>query len=99
VADRTNFSNEEWNLLWEAPVLAPGRVSVSDPSDLIVSLKEAYGGMKSMLEAYEQSHQLEMIDALLFDENSHRRRPSSAERPISTNGGQLASRGFRKRLS
>jgi len=99
MAGRTIFSEEEWNLLWEAPVLLTGRVSVSDPTGLIVSLKEAYCGMNSMLEAYEKSLQLEMIDALLFYENSNRRRPCSKERPISRRASQLASRTVRKRPS
>jgi len=99
MAGRTIFSESEWNLLWEAPVLLTGRVSVSDPTSLIVSLKEAYCGMNSMLQAHEQSLQLEMIDALLFYENSQRRRPYSMERPISSDASQLASRTFRKRPS
>ena len=99
MAGRTIFSEEEWNLLWEAPVLLTGKVSVSDPTGLIVLLKEAYCGMNSMLEAYEQSLQLEMIDALLFYENSHRRRPFRAERPIISQTSQLASRTVRKRPS
>lgn len=69
MAGRTNFSDEEWNLIRVAPVLVASGVSISDPSGLIGSLKEAYYGMTSMMETYKQSPQLELISALLADKN------------------------------
>ena len=44
-------------------------MSVSDPSGLIGSIKEAFYGMSSMMESYKQSGQLELINALLADKN------------------------------
>ena len=69
MAGRANFSDEEWNLLRAAPVLVASGMSVSDPSGLIGSIKEAYYGMSSMMESYKQSGQLELINALLADKN------------------------------
>jgi hypothetical protein len=69
MAGRTNFSDVEWNLIRFAPVLVASGVSISDPSGLIGSLKEAYYGMTSIMESYKQSGQLELIGALLADKN------------------------------
>jgi hypothetical protein len=44
-------------------------VSISDPSGLIGSIKEAFYGMSSMMESYKQSGQLELITALMADKS------------------------------
>ena len=69
MAGRTNFSDEEWNLLRTAPMLVASGVTVADPSGLIGTLKEAFSGMSGMMESYKQGAQLELIGALLADKN------------------------------
>lgn len=69
MAGRTNFTDDEWNLLRAAPVLVASGVSISDPSGLIGSIKEAFYGMSSMMESYKQSEQLELISALMADKS------------------------------
>jgi hypothetical protein len=67
---RTNFSDEEWNLLRTVPILVASGVSVADPSGLIGTVKEAFYGMSSMMESYKEGSQLELIGALLADKNT-----------------------------
>ena len=67
MAGRANFSDEEWNLIRLAPVLVASGVSISDPSGLIGTVKEAFYGMSSMMESYKHGTQLELIGALLAD--------------------------------
>jgi hypothetical protein len=69
MAGRANFNDEEWNLIRAAPVLVASGVSISDPSGLIGTAKEAFYGMSSMMESYKQSGQLELINALLADKS------------------------------
>lgn len=69
MAGRTNFSDEEWNLLRTAPMLVASGVTVADPSGLIGTVKEAFSGMSGMMESYKQGAQLELIGALLADKN------------------------------
>ena len=69
MSGRTSFSDEEWNLLRLAPVLVAGGISAADPSGLIGTIKEAFSGMSSMMESYQQSAQLELIGALLADKS------------------------------
>jgi hypothetical protein len=69
MAGRTSFTDDEWNLLRAAPVLVASGVSISDPSGLIGSIKEAFYGMSSMMESYKQSGQLELITALMADKS------------------------------
>jgi hypothetical protein len=42
MAGRTNSNDEEWNLLRVTPVLVASGVSISDPSGLIGTAKEAF---------------------------------------------------------
>ncbi|MCG6538131.1 MAG: hypothetical protein L7F78_26315, partial [Syntrophales bacterium LBB04] len=67
---RTNFSDEEWNLLRTVPILVASGVSAADPSGLIGTVKEAFSGMSSMMESYKEGSQLELIGALLADKNT-----------------------------
>jgi len=76
MAGRTNFSDEEWNLLRLAPVLVASGVSAADPSGLIGTVKEAFYGMSSMMESYKEGAQLELIGALLADQS----RPTMPDR-------------------
>ncbi len=47
MAGRTDFSDEEWNLLQVAPILVASRLSISDLSGLIRTLIEDCYGMSS----------------------------------------------------
>jgi hypothetical protein len=76
MAGRANFSDEEWNLLRLAPLLVASGVSISDPSGLIGTAKEAFYGMSSMMESYKHGAQLELIGALLADKS----RPTMPDR-------------------
>lgn len=76
MAGRANFSDEEWNLIRLAPVLVASGVSISDPSGLIGTVKEAFYGMSSMMESYKHGTQLELIGALLADKS----RPTMPDR-------------------
>jgi hypothetical protein len=69
MAGRTNFSDEEWNSLRAIPVLVAAGVSAADPSGLIGTVHEAFSGVKSMMESYQQSSQLELISALLAEKS------------------------------
>ncbi len=86
MAGRTSFSDEEWNLLRIAPVLVATGVSVSDPSGLIGTVKEAFYGMSSMMESYKHGTQLELIGALLADKS----------RPTMPDRGALLGEGSRE---
>jgi hypothetical protein len=69
MAGRTNFSDEEWNLLRVVPILVASGVSAADPSGLIGTVKEAFVGVSSMMESYKEGGQLELISGLLADKN------------------------------
>ena len=66
---RSNFTDEEWNLLRIVPVLVASGVSAAEPSGLIGMLKEAFYGMSTMMESFKQGAQLELIGALLADKS------------------------------
>ena len=44
MADKTNFTKEEWTLLLESPMIAGMAVTAADPSGLWGLLKESFAG-------------------------------------------------------
>ena len=51
MADKTNFTNEEWTLLLESPMIAGMAVTAADPSGLWGLLKESFAGGSALAQA------------------------------------------------
>jgi hypothetical protein len=51
MADKTNFTKEEWTLLLESPMIAGMAVTAADPSGLWGLLKESFAGGTAFTQA------------------------------------------------
>ena len=51
MADKTNFTKEEWTLLLESPMIAGMAVTAADPSGLWGLLKESFAGGSALAQA------------------------------------------------
>ena len=56
MADKTNFTKEEWTLLLESPMIAGMAVTAADPSGLWGLLKESFAGGSALAQAAKCQH-------------------------------------------
>ena len=79
MAVKTNFSNDEWNTVLEAPVLAGFAITAADPSGLFGTLKEGWANAKE-LAAAKTSASDELIKSVAEDLFTSEGRASARDR-------------------
>lgn len=67
MANKSNFTNEEWKKLLEAPLLAGFAVSAGDPSGFIGTLQEGMASAKALAAAKANPSADELIKAVVDD--------------------------------
>jgi hypothetical protein len=64
VADKLNFSKEEWTLLLEGPMMAGMAITAADPSGLWGLLKESFAGSNALAKALSDPGADPLVKAL-----------------------------------
>ena len=67
MANKQNFTPEEWTRLLESPMLAGMAVSAAEPSGLLGTLKEAFASSAALAAAKRDSGANELIKAIVAD--------------------------------
>jgi hypothetical protein len=67
MADKTNFTKEEWTLLLESPMMAGIAVTAADPSGLWGLLKESFAGGGALARATTDSSANTLVKAVATD--------------------------------
>jgi hypothetical protein len=67
VADKTSFTEEEWTLLLESPMMAGMAITAADPSGLWGLLKESFAGGNALAKALSDSGANPLVKALATD--------------------------------
>ena len=67
MADKTNFTKEEWTLLLESPMIAGMAVTAADPSGLWGLLKESFAGGNALAKALSDPGANPLVKALASD--------------------------------
>jgi hypothetical protein len=67
MANKTNFTNDEWKKLLEAPLLAGFAVSAGDPSGFIGTLQEGMASAKALAAVKADPGADELIKAVVED--------------------------------
>jgi hypothetical protein len=71
MADKTNFTKEEWTLLLESPMIAGMAVTAADPSGLWGLLKESFaGGGTALTQAITGANTNALVKAVVTDFSS-----------------------------
>ncbi|UPK02231.1 hypothetical protein [Bradyrhizobium sp. 170] len=67
MADKTNFTAEEWTLLLESPMIAGMAVTAAGPSGLWGLLKESFAGGSALTEAITGANTNPLVKAVVTD--------------------------------
>jgi hypothetical protein len=67
MADKTNFTKDEWTLLLESPMVAGMAVTAADPSGLWGLLKESFAGGAALTQAAADSSANALVKAVVAD--------------------------------
>jgi hypothetical protein len=67
MADKTNFTKEEWTLLLESPMMAGMAVTAADPSGLWGMLKESFASGGALADAASDANGNPLIKAVASD--------------------------------
>jgi hypothetical protein len=67
MADKTNFTKEEWTLLLESPMIAGMAVTAADPSGLWGLLKESFAAGGALTQATTDSGANSLVKAVAAD--------------------------------
>src|SRR4051794_10742770 len=67
MADKTNFTKEEWTLLLESPMIAGMAVTAADPSGLWGLLKESFAGGSALTQAVTGASTNALVKAVATD--------------------------------
>jgi hypothetical protein len=67
MANKANFTPEEWNRIFGSPMVVSMAVTASDPSGLWGLMKEGMAGGWAMLEARQNPQASELIKAVVAD--------------------------------
>ena len=67
MADKTNFTKEEWTLLLESPMIAGMAVTAADPSGLWGLLKESFAGGTALTKAITGANTNALVKAVVID--------------------------------
>ena len=70
MADKTNFTKEEWTLLLESPMIAGMAVTAADPSGLWGLLKESFAGGSALAQAATSANTSALVKAVVTDFSS-----------------------------
>ena len=70
MADKTNFTKEEWTLLLESPMIAGMAVTAADPSGLWGLLKESFAGGTALTKAIAGADTNALVKAVVTDFSS-----------------------------
>ena len=67
MADKTNFTKEEWTLLLKSPMIAGMAITAADPSGLWGLLKELFAGGAALTKVATDSNANALIKAVVAD--------------------------------
>ena len=70
MADKANFTKEEWTLLLESPMIAGMAVTAADPSGLWGLLKESFAGGTALTKAMAGADTNALVKAVVTDFSS-----------------------------
>ena len=83
MADKTNFTKEEWTLLLESPMIAGMAVTAADPSGLWGLLKESFAGGTALTQAITGANTNALVKAVVTDFSSSDGRSAARDGPQS----------------
>ncbi len=81
---RTDFTDEEWERLGRAPLVAAMAISLADPGGPIEALKETGAALKTVLEAADSGGHGPFVQAVAKDvaeKGRHRQNPMAGFKP------------------
>ena len=78
MADKTNFTKEEWTLLLESPMIAGMAVTAADPSGLWGLLKESFAGGSALAQA-ARANTNALVKAVVTDFSSSEGRSTARD--------------------
>ena len=79
MADKTNFTKEEWTLLLESPMIAGMAVTAADPSGLWGLLKESFAGGTALTKAITGADTNALVKAVVADFSSSEGRSAARD--------------------
>ena len=79
MADKTNFTKEEWTLLLESPMIAGMAVTAADPSGLWGLLKESFAGGSALAQAATSANTSALVKAVVTDFSSSEGRSTAQD--------------------
>ena len=79
MADKTNFTKEEWTLLLESPMIAGMAVTAADPSGLWGLLKESFAGGSALAQAATNANTSALVKAVVTDFSSSEGRSTARD--------------------
>jgi hypothetical protein len=89
MADKSNFTPEEWTRLLEAPMMAGMAVSAAEPSGLFGMLKESFATGKLLVQAKTDASANALVKAVAADyETAEGRKAASEGLRAKLGGGQ-----------
>ncbi|MEA2383739.1 MAG: hypothetical protein QOH72_3710 [Solirubrobacteraceae bacterium] len=84
MSERSDFTDEEWERLGRAPLVAAMAISIADPGGPIEAIKETSAALQTMLEAAREGGHGDFVQAVAHDvaeKAQHRRNPMAGFRP------------------
>ena len=79
MADKANFTKEEWTLLLESPIIAGMAVTAADPSGLWGLLKESFAGGTALTKAMAGADTNALVKAVVTDFSSSEGRTAARD--------------------
>ena len=79
MADKANFTTEEWTLLLESPMIAGMAVTAADPSGLWGLLKESFAGGTALTKAIAGADTNALVKAVVTDFSSSEGRTAARD--------------------
>src|SRR3954452_9395700 len=84
MTSRTDFTDEEWQRLGRAPLVAGMAISFADPGGPIEALKETNAALRTVLQAAESGDHGDFVQAVAKDvaeQARHRHNPMAGFKP------------------
>jgi hypothetical protein len=84
MTERSDFTDEEWERLGRAPLVAAMAISIADPGGPIEAIKETSAALQTVLEAAREGGYGDLVHAVAHDvaeKAQHRRNPMAGFRP------------------
>jgi hypothetical protein len=79
MADKASFTNDEWTLLLESPMIAGMAVTAADPSGLWGLLKESFAGGTALTQAETNANTNGLVKAVVTDFSSSEGRSAARD--------------------